>query len=292
MNELQIFNHVEFGNIRTLTIDGVPWFVGKDVATVLGYSNTRDALSKHIEAEDKRGSQIATPSGIQEMTIINESGLYSLILSSKLETAKRFKRWVTSEVLPSIHKHGAYVTRESLQQVILNPDTMIRLATALKEEQVKNKQLEAENASLTVENTIMQPKAEYFDELVDRNLLTNFRETAKQLEVREKDFIRFLLDKKYLCRDQKGKLMPCADKNNGLFTVKECFHDKTSRSGTQTLVTPKGRETFRLLYLQNMQPSVSRKQKENAVDADTIKEILVPILAAELMQEQESIFEY
>lgn len=107
MNELQIFNHVEFGNICTLTIDGVPWFVGKDVATVLGYSNTRDALSKHIEAEDKRGSQIATPSGIQEMTIINESGLYSLILSSKLETAKRFKRWVTSEVLPSIHKHGA-----------------------------------------------------------------------------------------------------------------------------------------------------------------------------------------
>ena len=95
----------------------------------------------------------------------------------------------------------------------------------------------------------MQPKAEYFDELVDRNLLTSFRETAKQLEIKEKDFIRFLIDKKYIYRDKKGKLMPYAEKNNGLFEVKECFNDKTKWSGTQTLITPKGRETFRLLCL-------------------------------------------
>ena len=107
--------------------------------------------------------------------------------------------------------------------------------------------LEAANSALAVDNQIMKPKAEYFDELVDRNLLTSFRETAKQLDVKEKAFVQFLLDKKYIHRDKKGKLMPYADKNNGLFEVKECFNEKTKWSGTQTLITPKGRETFRLL---------------------------------------------
>lgn len=96
----------------------------------------------------------------------------------------------------------------------------------------------------------MQPKAEYFDELVDRNLLTNFRDTAKQLKIKEKDFINFLIDHKYVYRDKKGKLMPYADKNNGLFEIKETFNEKTNWSGTQTLITPKGRETFKLLYIQ------------------------------------------
>ena len=125
------------------------------------------------------------------------------------------------------------------------------MARALRIAEGKIKQLSAVNSVLTVDNQIMKPKAEYFDELVDRNLLTSFRETAKQLEVKEKDFISFLLDKKYIYRDKKGKLMPYADKNNGLFEVKECFNDKTQWSGTQTLVTPKGRETFRLLYLKS-----------------------------------------
>ena len=120
------------------------------------------------------------------MTIINESGLYSLVLSSKLPGAKRFKRWVTAEVLPSIRKHGAYMTPETLEAAILNPDTMIKLCTALKDEQDKRKALEAANSALTVEKQIMQPKAEYFDELVDRNLNTGIRETAKELEIKEK----------------------------------------------------------------------------------------------------------
>lgn len=109
--------------------------------------------------------------------------------------------------------------------------------------------LESVNSSLAVENQIMAPKAEYFDELVDRNLLTNFRETAKELGIKERDFVRFLLDRKYIYRDKKGKLLPYADKNDGLFEVKECFNEKTQWKGTQTLITPKGRETFRLLYL-------------------------------------------
>lgn len=120
MNEIQIFNNPEFGQMRTLTIDGEPWFVGKDVAQVLGYNNTRDALSRHIDTEDKRVSGITTPSGEQEMTIINESGLYSLILSSKLPGAKKFKRWVTSEVLPSIRKTGSFIgISKEIQSILL-----------------------------------------------------------------------------------------------------------------------------------------------------------------------------
>ncbi|MFQ9858700.1 BRO family protein [Evtepia gabavorous] len=252
MNELMIFNNPEFGEIRTVEVNGEPWFVGKDVATALGYGEGKslaNAVANHVDEEDKGVTELMTPGGNQKMVIINESGLYSLVLSSKLPGAKRFKRWITSEVIPSIRKHGAYLTPETLEAAILNPDTMIRLCTALKEEQDKRKALEAANATLAVDNQIMRPKADYFDELVDRNLLTSFRETAKQLDVKEKAFVQFLLDKKYIYRDKKGKLMPYADKNAGLFEIKECFNEKTQWSGTQTLITPKGRETFRLLFV-------------------------------------------
>ena len=123
------------------------------------------------------------------------------------------------------------------------------MSRALRYAEQELKQVRALNSALTVENAIMAPKAEYFDELVDRNLLTNFRETAKQLEIPPKTFVAFLLEKKYIYRDKRGKLLPYEDKNNGLFEVKECFNEKTQWSGTQTLVTPKGRETFRLLFI-------------------------------------------
>lgn len=249
MNELMIFNNPEFGDIRTVEVNGEPWLVGKDVATALGYSDTSDALKRHVDEEDKLTRRFTDSGQNREMYIINESGLYSLVLSSKLPGAKKFKHWVTSEVLPSIRKHGAYMTPETLEAAILNPDTMIRLCTALKDEQDKRKALEIANSALAVDNQIMRPKADYFDELVERNLLTNFRETAKQLEVKEKVFIQFLLDKKYVYRDKRGKLLPYADKNDGLFEVKECFNEKTQWSGTQTFITPKGRETFRLLFI-------------------------------------------
>ena len=116
MNELQIFQSPEFGRVRTVSIDGEPWFVGKDIALALGYCNTKDALSRHVDADDKGGARITTPSGEQEMTIINESGLYSLVLSSKLPTAKKFKRWVTSEVLPAIRKTGGYHVPQSPEE--------------------------------------------------------------------------------------------------------------------------------------------------------------------------------
>ena len=249
MNELQIFENVEFGSVRTLMINDAPYFVGKDVADILGYTNPRKAISDHVDEEDKGVTKCDTLGGIQDLTVINESGLYSLILSSKMPNAKKFKHWVTADVLPSIRKHGAYMTQETLEAAIMNPDMMIKLCTALKDEQNRNKVLQAANASLTVDNQIMKPKADYFDELVDRNLLTNFRDTAKQLHVGARKFIKFMLEKKYIYRDKRGKLKPYANKYEDLFDVKEFTNDKTGFCDTQTLITPKGRETFRLLLL-------------------------------------------
>ena len=247
MQNLQVFKNDEFGTMRTVNIEGEPYFVGKDVAEILGYANSRKAIIDHVDDEDKRdGVTIRDSMGREQIPIlINESGLYSLILSSKLPTAKKFKRWVTNEVLPSIRKHGMYAVDDLLN----DPDMMIAVLTELKEERNKNKVLHAENSQLAVDNTIMKPKADYFDELVDRNLLTNFRDTAKMLNIKQTAFVKFLLDRGYIYRDKKGKLMPYADKNNGLFEVKECYNEKTDWAGSQTLITPKGRETFRLLFI-------------------------------------------
>lgn len=248
MNDMKIFENPEFGEIRTVELDGEPWLVGKDVAEALGYQNPQKAIRDHVDNEDRTANESFTVNGTA-LTLINESGLYSLVLSSKLPGAKRFRRWVTTEVLPSIRKHGAYMTPETLQEAILNPDIMIRLCQQLKSEQDKNMALRADNSRLAAQNQIMQPKADYFDELVERNTLTNFRETAKQIGVGEKVFISFLLKKKYIYRDKRGRLMPYADKNIGLFEIKESYNEKTHWSGTQTLITPKGRETFRLLSI-------------------------------------------
>ena len=144
MTDLQIFNSPEFGEIRIIEKNGEPWFVGKDVAESLGHENPARAIRKFVDDDDKGETELVTPGGRQNAIIINESGLYSLVLSSKLPTAKKFKRWVTNEVIPSIRKHGAYMTPETLEAAILNPDTMIKLCTALKDEQEKRKALEAQ----------------------------------------------------------------------------------------------------------------------------------------------------
>lgn len=178
-NELKIFENPEFGSIRTLEINGEPWFVGKDVADVLGYSNTRDALKKHVDSEDKGVANCDTLGGKQELIIINESGLYSLILSSKLPTAKEFKRWVTSEVLPTIRKHGAYMTADTLEAAILNPDYLIQILTALKGEQEKRKALEAETAVQKQQIAELQPKASYYDVVLNCKDLLSVTEIAK-----------------------------------------------------------------------------------------------------------------
>lgn len=148
MNEVQIFNNEEFGQVRTLVIDGEPWFVGKDVAEILGYSNTRKALADHVDEEDKGVTKCDTLGGVQDLTVINESGLYGLILSSKMPNAKKFKHWVTSEVLPAIRKHGIYATDNVIDNILNNPDFGIQLLTKLKEERTARVEAERRNAIL------------------------------------------------------------------------------------------------------------------------------------------------
>ena len=224
MEELKLFNNPEFGTIRVVTVECEPWLVGKDVATALGYSNTKDALSAHVDDEDKRVIQRSENTTLEipnrGLTIINESGLYSLVLSSKLPTAKKFRRWVTSEILPSIRKTGGYIQG----QQELSPEELMAKALL-----VAQKTLEARDkriADLSSQNEIMKPKADYLDRLVDRNTLTNFRETAKQFGIAPKKFVSFLVENKFIYRDKRGRLLPTEGKNYGLFEVKECVNDK------------------------------------------------------------------
>lgn len=176
MNEIAIFKNPEFGAIRTLTIDGDPWFVGKDVAERLGYERPTKAVQDHIDSEDKDEVPIQDSIGrMQKTPIINESGLYSLVLSSKLPTAKAFKRWVTSEVIPAIRKHGGYLAPEKLEEALLNPDTLIRLATDLKAEREHRRALEAEKEA-------NQPKVLFADAVSASKTSILIGELAKLLK--------------------------------------------------------------------------------------------------------------
>ena len=177
MNEIQIFQNAEFGSVRTADINGVPYFVGKDVAEILGYSNTRKALLDHVDEEDKTdGVTIRDSIGREQAPVlINESGLYSLILSSKMSNARRFKRWITSEVLPAIRKHGVYATDE----LIANPDLAIAAFTALKEEREKNRLLEQTTAVQKQQIAEMKPKASYYDVVLNCKDLISTSTVAK-----------------------------------------------------------------------------------------------------------------
>lgn len=175
MSELQIFENKEFGRVRTIVKDGIIWFVGKDVAEALGYSDTNKAVAMHIDDEDKQlNDKTSSSFGQRGATLINESGIYSLVLSSKLPTAKKFKRWVTSEVLPSIRKHGMYATPATAAEIISNPDTMIEILQALKTEREQRvaheKKIEAD-----------KPKVIFADSVAASNSTILVRELAKIL---------------------------------------------------------------------------------------------------------------
>ena len=175
MSKLEIFENSEFGEIRTVEINNEPWFVGRDVATVLGYSNPRKAIGDHVDDEDKGVTKCDTLGGRQDLTIINESGLYSLILSSKLPNAKAFKRWVTSEVLPAIRKHGLY----AIDDILENPDIAIQALTKLKEERAARKALELDNQVKSQQIAELQPKATYYDLILQCKDLLSVTEIAK-----------------------------------------------------------------------------------------------------------------
>lgn len=229
MNNLQIFNSAEFGEIRTVTVDGKTMFVANDVAKSLGYVETAKAVRTHCKGVSEL--DIPTNGGVQTMKVIPEGDIYRLVVRSHLPSAEKFELWVFDEVLPSIRKTGSYNLPSTYKEALIQLVAQVE-----------------ENERLQIENNEMKPKADYFDELVDRNLLTNFRDTAKELGVKESFFINWLLEKNYIYRDCKGKLQPyAASMDKGLFEIKEFSSRYSNHAGTQTLVTPKGRETFRLL---------------------------------------------
>lgn len=167
MNELQIFKNAEFGSIRTTTINGEPYFVGRDIAEILGYSNTKDAISTHVDEEDRTVIQRSENTTLEipnrGLTVINESGLYSLILSSKMPNAKKFKHWVTSEVLPAIRKHGVF----AVDEVLANPDVLINALMELKKEREEKSALQQIVAIQNQQIIEMKPKASYYDVVIN-----------------------------------------------------------------------------------------------------------------------------
>ena len=234
MNQMEIFKNPEFGSIRTFEQDGKVLFCGLDIAVALGYSNPRDALRRHCKGVVKRDT--LTEGGPQQLSFIPEGDVYRLIVHSKLPSAERFERWVFDEVLPSIRKHGAYITREKLWEVATSPEAMMKLCSDLLAER-------EENAALREENAMLEGKAAFYDLFIDLKHSTNLRTTAKELVLPERRFVRFLLEQRFVYRAPSGNVLPYAKPaNDGLFTVKDyCNHGHT---GSYTLVTPQGKLYF------------------------------------------------
>ena len=246
MNDLITFNSSEFGEIRTIEADGAPWFVGRDVAAALGYQNPQRAIRDHVDEEDKGVTEMVTPGGRQAVPIINESGLYSLIMSSKLPGAKRFKRWVTGEVLPSIRKSGLYATEKTVDAILADPDVGIRLLTSLKEERVRRQQLESQAR----ENA---PKVLFHDAVGASDDTILIRDLAKLLaqngvpNMGGTRLFSWLRDNGYLCKEGKSRNLPTQrSMEMGLFRVRESVRIQNGESVTDqtTRVTGKGQQYF------------------------------------------------
>ena len=235
MNELQIFNNEDFGSVRTIKKDNEPMFCLADVCRALDITHVTDVKSR-LKQDGVGTSEVIDSLGRkQTATFINESNLYKVIFQSRKPSAEKFTDWVTDEVIPSIRKNGGYIANQEQ----MTPEQIVANALIVAQNIITQKDKQIEE---------MKPKADYFDELVDRNLLTNFRDTAKEFGVKESYFINWLIEKNYIYRDCKGKLQPyAASMDKGLFEIKEFSSKYSNHAGTQTLVTPRGRETFRLL---------------------------------------------
>lgn len=246
-NEIKVFSNEEFGSIRRVEIDGEFWLVGKDVARILGYADENKAIAMHVDDEDKLNDKTALSLGQRGGWLINESGLYSLVLSSKLPSAKKFKRWVTSEVLPSVRKHGAYMTPETLEAAILNPDYLLKVATALKAETDKRKALEAKVSADA-------PKVLFADSVAASSSTVLVGELAKIMrqngvDMGERRLFRWMRDNGYLIkRNGTDYNMPTqASMEQGLFRIKETVinHSDGHTSVSKTpKVTGKGQTFF------------------------------------------------
>ena len=236
-NDVEVFTHKDFGEIRTLQSDGEPWFVANDVMRVLEGSNSKDAI-RTLDDDEKSGVDIIDPHGRKQKTnCISEAGLYSIILRSRKPEAKAFKRWVTHEVIPSIRKHGAYLTPQKIEDALLNPDVIINLALQLKTEKQKNAELTA--------------KAAYYDAVAGASGSTNFRDTAKMLGISEKKFIETVLGKKYCYRAVDKKIVPYSQYMvAGWFEVREVYYGSPEdpHCTIQTRITPYGRQNIYLRF--------------------------------------------
>lgn len=245
MNEIQIFNSPEFGSVRTLVIDNEPWFVGKDVAEVLGYKDTNKAIAMHVDEEDKLNDKTASSLGQRGGWLINESGLYSLILSSKLESAKKFKRWVTSEVLPALRKTGQYQVKELSGQELM-AKALIEAQSVLA---AKDKQIEQ-----------MKPKVVFADAVATSHTSILVGELAKILkqngiEMGQKRLFAWLREKGYLIKRQGTDYnMPTQKAMDlGLFEIKEGSYVNGSGVNITTKtpkITGKGQQYFINKFLQ------------------------------------------
>ena len=264
MNDLQIFENPEFGSIRTLEINGEPWFVGKDVAEVLAYNEPHKAITRHVDEEDRTKYPILSNGGMQESWLINESGLYSLILSSKLPTAKQFKRWVTSEVLPSIRKHGLYATEELLN----NPDFMIQALTALQEEREKRKLLETENAQQKQIIGELKPRADYTDRILSNKGLVTITQIAKDYGMSGRKMNK-LLEDLHVQYKQSGQWLLYADYHDKGYTHSKTINI-TRKDGTpdvtmETKWTQKGRLfIYNLLKSKDILPIIEQEQTKKS----------------------------
>ncbi|WHY76243.1 BRO family protein [Neobacillus sp. WH10] len=227
----------EHKQVRTIEQNNAIWFVAKDICEILDHSQVSKAVERLDDDEKLMGTLFLSGQN-RETWLVNESGLYSLILTSRKAEAKQFKRWITHEVLPTIRKTGGYIANEDMfiQTYLPHADNQTKLMFRATLETVRK-----QNEQMA----IMQPKADYFDRLVDRNLLTNFRDTAKELEIGQRTFINWLVEKGFVYRDQQGKLKPYGKYSPELFKMKE--FERNGKAGVQTMITPKGRETFRLL---------------------------------------------
>lgn len=247
MNNLEIFKNEEFGEIRTVTINNEPYFVGNDVATILGYAEPRSTVSKKVDAEDKGVAKLETPSGIQEMTVINESGLYSLILGSKLESAKRFKHWVTSEVLPSIRKNGGYIAG----QETLSDDELMAKALLVAQNKIAERDGIIQRQREQIEAD--KPKTIFADAVSASKTSILVGDLAKLIcqngyQIGQKRLFEWLRENGYLVKSGASKNMPMQRYiEQGLFEVKESSFqnpDGSVRITKTTKITGKGQIYF------------------------------------------------
>ena len=236
MNELLVFKNAEFGSVRTTVIDREPFFVGKDVAEILGYSNSRDAISKHVDEEDKGVAKCDTLGGMQELTLINESGLYSLILRSQLPKARQFKRWVTAEILPAIRRRGMY----AIDEILENPDLAIEALTQLKEERRKRKALELTAAVQKQQIAELSPKASYYDLILQNRNTVPVTQIAKDYGISGRKFNELLHDLGVQYRFRKTWLLYQHYADLG-YTQSKTFAIDAEKSVMHTYWTQKGR---------------------------------------------------